>query len=522
LGATLVFFASDGVSGGELWTSDGTFAGTQLVKDIHPGSGSGVVLGYQPFPVRRELARVGGTLFFPANDGTHGEELWRTDGTAAGTQLVKDVAPGSTNGPIQNLCAAAEGTVFFRANPAFKGELWKTDGTESGTLKVSDAAPSFFSHCVGNRVFFDFPASGSDYELWTSDGTEAGTFLVKDIRPGLEGALYFSFGVGVASVGDQLLFWADDGSHGFEPWVSDGTPDGTLLLADLAAGSFWSAASSGLFTLPFSRPGEALFFAFATGHGWEPWRTDGTPGGTQLLADTNQQLSSQRKIFGQWVPLGLVDHLGELGFAPDDGQHGSELWRSDGSELGTALVKDIYPGEPSGTFLGPSLPQSLIGKLILSSTDPTAGNEPWVSDLTSAGTQPLADTEPGELSGSPWQFIRNHGRVYFGSANRLWVTDGTPAGTQPLTATFNNVSDLAGVGSHVAFVSRFRGPASRRTPTCGAAMAHRLGPSRSGPFPGSPSACWWKPTTSASSRLGTRAPAASSGAPTSLRRARSP
>src|SRR5207244_2850184 len=110
----------DGVHGQELWRSDGTAAGTMLVKDICPGAaGSG------PFA----FTNVNGTLFFAANDGVTGSELYKSDGTAAGTVLVKDVFPG----PFGSLAFRGEivnvnGTAFF--NP---GAIYKSDGTAAGT-----------------------------------------------------------------------------------------------------------------------------------------------------------------------------------------------------------------------------------------------------------------------------------------------------------------------------------------------------------------------------------------------------
>ena len=75
------------MTGQELWKSDGTAAGTTLVKNIRPGSGT----SSSP----RELTNVNGTLFFVADDGVTGQELWKSDGTAAGTVLVRDIHPGS-------------------------------------------------------------------------------------------------------------------------------------------------------------------------------------------------------------------------------------------------------------------------------------------------------------------------------------------------------------------------------------------------------------------------------------------
>ncbi len=83
MNGTLYFQASEGSIGAELWRSDGTSAGTVLVRDISPGDGA--------FP--RHLTNVNGMLYFRADDGNSGTELWRSDGTLAGTVLVRDIRP---------------------------------------------------------------------------------------------------------------------------------------------------------------------------------------------------------------------------------------------------------------------------------------------------------------------------------------------------------------------------------------------------------------------------------------------
>ena len=122
--------ANDGVNGQELWKSDGTSAGTVLVKNIGPGNVSGAPA---------ELSVVNGTLFFSAADFVSGRELWRSDGTAAGTVLVKDIAPGSQSSDPSTL-TNGNGTLFFAAT-AFDGRLWKSDGTAAGTSPVYPGYP---------------------------------------------------------------------------------------------------------------------------------------------------------------------------------------------------------------------------------------------------------------------------------------------------------------------------------------------------------------------------------------------
>ena len=87
MGNEMYFFATDSTNGYELWKSDGTESGTVMVKDINNGSGSSMPFSNSALSVNSNLhfkaMNNTNTLFFVANDGIHGEELWKTDGTAS-------------------------------------------------------------------------------------------------------------------------------------------------------------------------------------------------------------------------------------------------------------------------------------------------------------------------------------------------------------------------------------------------------------------------------------------------------
>ena len=162
---TLFFDADDDVNGRQLWKTNGTTAGTKLVKKIAP---------YGSYP--ENLTDVNGILYFDANDDIHGTELWKSDGTKAGTQLVKDITTGSysTNFVSYSGSALVNGngklffTIFDRSYTYMN--LWESDGTEEGTKAVQDKALAnvtyiYYLTAVGSRLFF----SGYSYQYGTEN-----------------------------------------------------------------------------------------------------------------------------------------------------------------------------------------------------------------------------------------------------------------------------------------------------------------------------------------------------------------
>src|SRR5262249_32588778 len=228
--------ANDGVHGNELWKSDGTAAGTVMVKDINVAPAAA---GSYP----GNLINVNGTLFFAATEDTHGRELWKSDGTAAGTVMVKDIRPGggglgSMYGYNGNGLTTVNGTLYFMANDGVHGrELWKSNGTAAGTTLVKDVRPGsadsfpYYLKNVNGTLYFSAWESGNSEGLWKSDGTTAGTTLVKEIFTGL-----FGNGSGIHSLTEfngALVFTAIDQlyvGHSVELWKSNGTAAGTVVV----------------------------------------------------------------------------------------------------------------------------------------------------------------------------------------------------------------------------------------------------------------------------------------------------
>src|SRR5688572_15637320 len=389
------FRATDGAHGTELWRTDGTTAGTQMVTDLRAGPANG-------FP--DEITVAGGSLYFNGYTEANGSKVFRSDGTAAGTQLLADTFPGmsgGTFGPLlpSNFTTYGNLVLFSATDPQGGYELWRTDGTTAGTARVKDIHPGEqWSVPVGltpfnGKVYFAAddlftpdpgggPTGFFDRELFVTDGTADGTTRVKDIHPGPMPSIPVGFRV----LNNQLLFTANDGTTGAELWASDGTPDGTRLLKDINPAGASSPMHSAI-------AGNRMFFNADDGmRGAELWVTDGTEAGTRLVKDVNPT--------GESLPLGITPAGGRVFFAADDGTHGTELWVSDGTEAGTRLVKDINLGDER------SSPLEMIAfgdQLFFTAIDPddaafTVRTQLWVTDGTEAGTQMLFE-EPGDSFG---------------------------------------------------------------------------------------------------------------------------
>lgn len=398
LGGIAYFQAEDGVGpqgeghGAELWRTDGTTAGTYLVKDIHLGPGSSGLTNLTP---------LGTHVYFEADDGVVGDELWRSDGTEAGTTLVVDINLGEEGSDPEHLTPVGS-TLFFSAwNPDANGvDLWRVDAGGAQLVKALSATGVSISSVAAyaGRLWF----TTNDDVLWTSDGTEGGT------APFLVGGLEIR-ARSLTALGPALYFAGGDTS-GWEPWVSDGTPTGTNRIANISP-SFDSNPYG------FVSLGGVTYFIASDG---APglWRTDGTAGGTALV-----------RAFA-WEPSLLTASSSLLFFAAEDAGDGRELWRSDGTSAGTAMVVDVPDGE-----LSPEDLTLVDGTLFFVANVANSGEELWVSDGTSAGTVRVSEVNSDPNEGGNLGGLEALGGTLIFNAddgihgNEPWRSDGTEVGT---------------------------------------------------------------------------------------------
>ncbi|PJJ48434.1 ELWxxDGT repeat protein [Hymenobacter chitinivorans] len=395
MGGNVYFSAYEAATGWELWKSDGTAAGTVLVKDIWPGGGSAAS------STPSNLVVMNNSLYFYAADGVSGRELWASDGTAGGTRLVKDIRPGSlpalTATHLDDI-AVVGNTLYFNAQDGAGGnELWKSDGTAAGTVLVKDlragnntgSNPHHLAACNG-KVFFTADDGTVGEELFVSDGTVGGTGLIKDIAVG--GNAYPS---GMTALGNTLYFTAYTQTEGSELWRTDGSAAGTMLVKDLRSGTgsaFGIVGSSNPEMMPYKG---SLYFAAFDGVDYRLYKTDGTAAGTVLMTP-----STKYNEFDYIGAFSVVDdYLLFSAGSQYDQTVGVELWRSDGTVAGTTRFKDLNTGR------GSSYPSRMVpynGAWYFAAADDAHGAELWryagTSSSVAASQQQLATAWPNPVT----------------------------------------------------------------------------------------------------------------------------
>jgi ELWxxDGT repeat protein len=479
------FIANDGTTGSEIWRSDGTNAGTYLVKDIKVGVNSSI--NYLS-PV---LGVANSTLLFTADDGTTGYQLFKTDGTNANTTLLKTIAPSISSSfdysyiipKITQLDAT--NLIVIPKDDSDTTALWKTDGTATNTLKIKKIQlDNFYTGDFGrlnNKLYFsggNFSSTFGNFDLWVTDGTTTGTQLLTNLRPsgssspsqfytfnGLvymeawntatqrsvyrtdgtvagtiklldnysigdyveyNGNLYFKnfkgnlyrtdgsvantvvvtnlsintsiSGSGELATTNNLIFFAAYGGtgSGVELWKSNGTIAGTSIVKEISIGAGSSNPQS------FSVLNNNLYFLAFDGTNYGLWKSDGTNAGTVLVKTLGNKVNVTYNF-----NLKNVNNV--LYFDYNDGINGHELWKSDGTLAGTVLVKDINPN-------GSSAPRNFTdinGKLYFTANDNINGMELWTSDGTAAGTNMIYDVNVGVAGSFPQSITFFNNYIYF-------------------------------------------------------------------------------------------------------------
>jgi ELWxxDGT repeat protein len=392
IGTTVYFVAKTNATGYELWKSDGTVAGTSIVTELAPGAAS----GFNPAVAR--LVSFNDKVYFLANapGSTTIRDLWMSDGTAAGTQIVKAAIGDSPTAFV----SAAGSLLWVRTN-----ELWRSDGTTAGTFLVAPfPTESVFSAFTGWAFVRN---NGSSYELWKSDGTSAGTTIVAPLPS------WISY---PTALDGKLYFTAESAEAGREPWISDGTSAGTRMLANIYEEPASSSAPADL-----TAAGNLVYFTATDGlmRARQVFRSDGTSSGTRRLTTIGDGYNSPLlSLFTAWN--------GALYFR----ELSAQLWKSDGTVAGTTIARHFTEGNPpslGGLFASTSW--------LYVTANNTHGSVPWRTDGTHAGTVDLSAARFAD-PGYPQSFAELAGRVYTAAGIHdpaIFVLGSTGADTRRIT-----------------------------------------------------------------------------------------
>ncbi|HSP17211.1 MAG TPA: ELWxxDGT repeat protein [Thermoanaerobaculia bacterium] len=433
-GGQLFFSGSDGTTGSEPWVSHGTEGGTHLIANM----ASDPPASSNPDLLRGTTGRV---FFTATNSGPR--EVWTSDGTAAGTIPLTNFLGAKTFG----FFSAWKGNLFFTTTAyttTTEYSLYLSDGTAAGTSELQKIYVSLFFPSSG-YFYFTAPSDSSTYgsrEPWRTDGTQAGTI---DLSTGttskpsepwafveLGGRVYFE-------AGDPRGIWQTDGTPASTQRLTTHPSNYTSISAGMvaAAGALYYSLNSSPYGTelwrtdpnrrrtdvidirpgtPSSTPdqltaaGPLVFFTADDGTaGREVWRSDGTVAGTFMVRDVMPGTGSSS-------PRSLTAVGNRLFFVANDGLDGFELWTSDGSTAGTELVADLAPGAASFS------PDSLVaadGLLWFSADDGSTGRELWKSDGTPGGTQRVADLNPGATGSDPRQLVVAGRELFFNAQTSL-------------------------------------------------------------------------------------------------------
>ncbi len=392
----------------ELWKSDGTDAGTTFVKKIL------IQNDFNPTVFPKNLTKFNNKVIF-----NESERLWISDGSEANTQVIKTFQ-GLYNGTTTDSYGILNNQFVFSALENNDSELWISDGTTLGTQLLKDlnsTGVSFPNHFVNIQDKIFFRANNND-ELWQTDGTQTGTVFLQNISKPDGTATYNVINLEFIYTSNNQLFYKNYTSqNGYELWKYEN--GSSIIVKNIITGNEGSRAND-----KKVKAGDYWYFDATNYRGTELWKSDGTPNGTMLVKDISAGAAST--IIREIVAIDNIIYFTAI--SGNDNQR--RLWRSDGTENGTYEII-LSSGLVQNYPVNPEL-LTVVGTKLFFKGFSNQGYL-WVSD--GINTRPINNTN---ISGNLGNLLSVNGKLIF-TGERLWISDGTVEGTHEINTGFYDI-----------------------------------------------------------------------------------
>ncbi len=384
----------------ELWKTDGTDNGTVFVKKVLTQN------YYNSYDLPKNLTKFNNKLIF--SDGT---KLWISDGTEVGTLMLKTFQYLGYD-TYNKFYGILGDKFYFAPFENNENELWVSDGTTTGTQLLKNinptgsSAPNYFV-TINNKLLF---RANNNNEIWQTDGTEIGTVFRANIpKPDGSAINHYYVPEFIYTSNNQLFFKNYDSQNNYELWKSDGQT--TAMIKNIVTTGMSSVGSEKKVKI-----GNIWYFSASDHRGSELWKSDGTFEGTQIVRDINQGANST--VINEIIAIGNIIYF----TAVSTNENFRRLWKSDGSENGTYEIP-LSSGYAQNTFVNPEKLTVVGNKFFFGGT--SIEGSLWISDGTTTGTKAIHSQSSHN---PPENMIALNGKLYF-TSNGLWVSDGTNSGT---------------------------------------------------------------------------------------------
>jgi len=384
-----------------LYKLGGTPGVTLLIDDITSISPNNVP----------SIAALNGKVFYPDWGETTGHELWCASDFAGSAALVIDGTPG-LGGTSPTELTKADSLIYYRGGGTQGGtqgrQLWRSDGTAAGTFKLLQVVPANQNiqtnslRTLGNKAYFLIRKTSGETEFWVSDGTVSGTIKLTDVPSSYAVLDRFE----AFFMDGKYVYLAIDPQSSEVKWaVTDGTPAGSELLLNLPTNTHFDLSFYDSKTYKSVLNGSFYFFCRNDSTTeYELWKSDGTSIGTQKVKSLGSSSSPQTLASSKYLFFFL---------AQNKGNNDIELWSSDGTAAGTKIIKSLGISENYLYFgSGEATDSTVLFKSPF--YGPGASGFPYRSDGTKQGTYPVEGEPALYLAGSsPRGFVSSSNEAIF-------------------------------------------------------------------------------------------------------------